>query len=85
MSLLDALGLITHRPAALIGIPAGTLDPGAPADLALFDPAEAWEVREDHFHSKSRNSPYIGQKLFGRVKHAVVDGEVVTNRLKKGA
>jgi dihydroorotase len=85
LSLVDALSLITHRPAAIVGIPAGTLDPGAPADLALFDPEEVWEVRAENLHSKSKNTPFLGQKLTGRVKHAVVDGEVVTNRLKKGA
>lgn len=85
LSLVDALGLITCRPAELIGIPGGTLDTGAPADLALFDPAEVWQVKSEDFHSKSSNSPFIGQKLVGKVKHAIVDGDVVTNRLRKGA
>lgn len=85
LSLIDALRLITCRPAELIGIPAGTLDPGAPADLTLFDPGEVWEVTEESFQSKSRNSPFIGQKLVGKVKHAIVDGDVVTNRLQRNA
>ena len=85
VSLVDALSFITYRPAEAIGIAAGTLDPGAPADLALFDPQEEWEVRENGFHSKSKNSPFVGHKLVGRVKHTVVDGDVVTTRLPRGA
>lgn len=85
LNLLEALSLITHRPAAVMGIPGGSLAPGAPADLTLFDPDEEWNVKPGDFHSKSKNSPYIGHALRGRVKHTVVDGEVVTNRLKRGA
>jgi dihydroorotase len=85
VSLVDALSFITYRPAEAIGIAAGTLDPGAPADLTLFDPQEEWEVRENGFHSKSKNSPFVGHKLVGRVKHTVVDGDVVTTRLPRGA
>jgi dihydroorotase len=84
LSLIDMLSLITHRPAAVMGIPAGSLEPGAAADLALFDPEEPWEVTEGGFHSRSKNSPFIGHTLSGRVKHVVVDGEVVTNRLAGG-
>ena len=81
MTLPRALALITHRPAAVIGIPAGTLDVGAPADLALFDPAERWTVAQSELHSKSKNSPFIGKTLSGKVKHPIVDGDVVTARL----
>jgi dihydroorotase len=82
LSLPDALALVTHRPARILGLPGGTLDRGAPADLALFDPDEQWTVGKDSFHSLSKNSPYIGRKLVGKVKHTVIDGEVVTARLE---
>jgi len=83
LSLPRALSLITYRPAAVIGIPAGTLDAGAAADLVLFDPSEEWTVTEGGLHSKSKNSPFIGRNLVGKVKHAIVDGEVVTARLEE--
>ena len=83
LSLTGALALITHRPAAVIGIPAGTLDVGAPADLTLFDPGEEWVVAESELRSKSKNSPFIGHRLVGKVKHTVVDGDVVTTRLQE--
>ena len=83
LGLADALSLITHKPAKIIGVPAGTLDVGAPADLALFDKDEEWIVEAGCFHSKSKNSPYIGHKLTGKVKHTIVDGNVVTSSLQK--
>ncbi len=78
IDLSRALALITHRPARVLGIPAGTLAVGSSADLTLFDPNEEWLVRNDDFHSKSVNSPYIGRTLFGRVKHTIVSGRLVT-------
>jgi dihydroorotase len=82
IELPDALALITHRPARILGICAGTLERGAAADLALFDPAEEWTVEPDSFRSKSKNSPFIGRRLVGKVKHTVIDGELVTDRLE---
>jgi dihydroorotase len=84
-SLPEALSLITHRAARALGIAAGTLERGAPADFAMFDPDEQWQVARDAFHSKSHNSPYIGRTLYGKVKYTVVDGELVTPRLERYA
>ena len=72
------VSLITHRAARALGIPGGTLEKGAAADLTLFDPDEEWTVEAQNLHSKSTNSPYIGQRLFGKVKHTIVDGNLVT-------
>jgi dihydroorotase len=83
LGLPEALTLITNKPAKIIGIEAGTFDAGAPADLTLFDPDEVWTVEEGCFHSKSKNSPYIGHEFTGRVKHTIVDGRVVTTELNK--
>lgn len=79
LDLPQALGLITHRPAKVLRIQGGTLAEGAAADLTLFDPNEEWIVNKEDFHSKSKNSPYIGKSLRGRVKHTIVDGNLVTN------
>ena len=83
LALIEALSFITYRPAEILGISAGILEPGAPADLALFDPEETWEVGWGGFCSKSSNSPFTGQELTGKVKHTIVDGDVVTNRLQR--
>jgi dihydroorotase len=64
-------------PADLIGLPQGRLAVGAPADLVLFDPVRAWVVDEDRFLSKSKNSPFGGRPVQGRVLRTLVDGRTV--------
>ncbi|MBL9215862.1 MAG: dihydroorotase, partial [Opitutaceae bacterium] len=69
--------LLTRRPAALLHLPAGTLAPGAAADVCVFDPNEAWRYDARQGFSKSLNSPWSGQELRGRVKATVVAGRLV--------
>ena len=78
LTLPQALALVCHKPADIIGIPGGRLREGGPADLALFDPEETWTVEEEEFHSKSKNSAFIGHTLTGRVNHTIIDGVNVT-------
>lgn len=78
MTLPQALALITHRPAECLGLPGGTLARGADADLVLFDPDEEWTVRAEDLHSRSKNSAFIGHRVFGSVKHTLVGGINVT-------
>jgi dihydroorotase len=75
--LTQVVDLLTRRPAQLLGLPAGTLREGAAADICLFDPAEEWRYDARQGQSKSRNSPWDGQTLTGRVKTTIVDGRVV--------
>jgi dihydroorotase len=75
ISLPKAISLIANKPAKVLGIPGGTLRRGDAADLVLFDADETWEVERTGFHSKSKNSPYIGQSLTGKVKHTILDGK----------
>jgi dihydroorotase len=75
--LSQAIDLMTRKPAGLLGLPAGTLAPGAAADICIFDPDEAWTYDAKAGQSKSSNSPWNGQKLRGRVKTTIVDGRVV--------
>jgi dihydroorotase len=77
MSLADVLGLITFKPADLLGLRAGRLAKGEPADLTLFDPERAWRVREHELHSKSKNTPFDYRPVQGRVMMTVVDGRRV--------
>jgi dihydroorotase len=78
LSLAEVIRLLTVKPAEVIGIPGGVLEKGAPADLTLFDPEEEWVVDAGGFHSKSKNSPFIGRKLSGRVKHTIIEGRVIS-------
>jgi len=69
-----ALALITHKPAACIGIPGGLLGRGEPADFVLFDPEEQWTVDARALHSKSKNSAFNGHTVYGRVHHTILGG-----------
>lgn len=77
LSLLDALKLVTSAPARLLGLNAGRLKTGAPADLVLFDPEQSWKVTPAKFKSKSKNSPFDGRLVQGLVIRTVVDGRTV--------
>jgi dihydroorotase len=69
--------LMTRRPAAILGLPAGTLAPGAAGDVCLFDPDERWTYDAKAGFSKSSNSPWHGRELTGRVKATIVGGRPV--------
>ena len=77
LSLLALLDRLALAPARLLGLPAGRLKKGAPADLILFDPEQAWQIREKDFRSKSKNSAFDGRPVQGRVRRTLVDGTVV--------
>ena len=53
---------------------------GKPADLVIFDPGATWTVDPTEFHSRSRNTPYTGQVLTGRVERTIVGGRTVFQR-----
>ena len=80
LSLIEALGLITHAPAEILGLPAGRLKVGHAADLVLFDPVQAWQVKPELFKSKSKNSPFDERPVQGVVTRTVVDGRTVFKR-----
>ena len=77
LGLLAALGLLTHRPADILRLPAGRLALGAAADLVLFDLERPWRIDVDALRSKSKNSPYDGRPVQGRVLRTVVAGRSV--------
>lgn len=77
LSLLQALDLITRRPAELLALPGGRLERKGPADLVLFDPEAPWKVTPESLQSKSKNSPFDGRLLQGRVLMTVIDGRRV--------
>jgi dihydroorotase len=68
---------LTVGAARCFGLPVGTLAVGAPADVAVLDPAHAWVVDPMRGHSKSRNTPWKGKTLTGRCTHAFVGGRLV--------
>jgi dihydroorotase len=67
LSLHQAIALLTVRPARLLGVAAGTLAVGAPADLCLFHPERIWQVVSGRMPGKAQNTPFDGRALEGRV------------------
>ena len=77
ISMNRAVACLTNVPAGLLGLPRGTLKPGADADVTVVDPEAEWTVDPDEFHSKGRNTPFAGWQLKGRVVRTLVGGRVV--------
>ena len=77
LTMMQALAALTARPAAILGLEAGTLRKGAPADLMVFDPSVAHRINVATFRSKSKNSPFDGRPVQGRVVRTVRAGRVV--------
>ncbi|MEW6591529.1 MAG: dihydroorotase [Pseudomonadota bacterium] len=74
--LLQAIDLITWKPAQVLGIPAGTLAVGAAADLCLFDEAAEWVVTPQTLASQGNNTPFLGHPMQGRVRYTLIDGHI---------
>lgn len=77
LSLEQALPLLAWQPAAIAGLDdshGGVIAEGRPANLAVVDPGETWTVERTAFGGYAQNSPHLGRRLQGRVRHTVVDG-----------
>jgi dihydroorotase len=77
LTLESAVDKLATAPAKAFSLNAGTLAVGAPADVAIVDPDRQWEVDPSRFRSKSRNTPFAGWKVKGRVTTTIVSGQVV--------
>ena len=77
LPLLSLLAKVTVNPARLLGLAAGELKPGAPADLVIFDLEVPWRIAEDGLKSKSKNTPFDGRPVQGRAVRTVVGGRTV--------
>ncbi|MEY2756105.1 MAG: dihydroorotase [Actinomycetota bacterium] len=74
------IGALSWRPAAIAGIADRHGRPvaaGEPANLAVFDPSQEWTVEPSQLSSKSRNTPYAGRTVRGKVRHTILHGAPV--------
>lgn len=74
LSLLRLLGAMSTRPAELLGLPAGTLRTGAPADVIVIDPDVPWVLDPAELKSKCKNTPFDEARMTGRVVRTIVAG-----------
>jgi dihydroorotase len=81
MPLAKVLALFTTRPAQALSLKGkGSLTPGAPADIVLFDPAEKWIFHAANSRSKSKNTPFDGWELQGRIHATIAEGRIAFRR-----
>lgn len=75
LSIMKLIEKMTINPARLYNLDSGYIKEGSSADIVIFNPDE--EVIYDKFLSKSSNTPFINQKLFGKVKYTICKGKIV--------
>jgi dihydroorotase len=80
LTLIEVLRRLTIAPARILGLGVGRLAAGAPADFVIFDPDAQYRIRTDSFRSKSKNAPFDGRPVHGRVERTVVDGRTIFDR-----
>jgi dihydroorotase len=83
MPLRGFVSLWSTAPARLFNLPGGTLKQGAPADITLFNPESRLTVNPEKFLSRSRNTPFVGQRLRGWPAVTIVAGRVVWERERR--
>ena len=76
VGLPDVIRMLTQQPARVLSLPKGTLREGADADVTLFDPDASWTVDATQFVSRSRNTPFEGWEVRGRVVTTIVSGDI---------
>ena len=77
VSLGKLIRAMTLNPAILLGLPSGRINPGAPADLIVFDADIPFVLDRETLKSKSKNTPFDGHKLQGKVRRTIVAGKTV--------
>jgi dihydroorotase len=77
LALARTLARITSEPARILGVAAGRLAVGSPADVTIFDPQAALRISVESLKSQGKNTPFLGYELAGRVRYTIVAGNVV--------
>ena len=77
ISYLDMVRLTSYNPAKLLNLDKGSLQEGKIADITIFNPNEEYIYQKEDIVSKSKNTPFIGKKLKGKVKYTIVNGNIV--------
>ncbi len=77
LTLMQMAEKMCYNPAKILGIPAGSLRVGMPADIAVFDFEHPYKIDTKTFLSRGKNTPFAGREVYGAVKLTIVDGKVV--------
>ncbi|WP_407062711.1 dihydroorotase [Cohaesibacter marisflavi] len=77
LSMMQAFKALSTTPAKLLGLSAGSLKPGSPADIIIFDPEQPWVMHRDMLQSRSKNTAFHKAQLSGKVLQTYVEGQLV--------
>lgn len=77
LSVSDVIDRLTHQPAKILGIDAGSLSLGEKADICIYNPETSWMMKADNMLSAGRNTPFEGWEFKGKVTHTLLNGKVV--------
>ena len=76
VSLMQAIDLISWKPAQILGVPGGNLAVGSYADICIFDERVEWIVTPKTLSSQGNNTPFLNQPMQGRVRYTLIDGHL---------
>ncbi len=74
--LMQAIDLVSWKPAQILGVPGGHLSVGSCADICIFDEHAEWQLTPRALMSQGKNSPFLGQPMLGRVRYTLIDGHL---------
>lgn len=77
LTLWQLVEKMSTNPAKILGIEGGELKEGARADIVLADLEKSWVVDTEKLHGKSKNTPFKGRELYGKVEYTILDGKIV--------
>jgi dihydroorotase len=77
LTLPQVIDRFSTQPARLWDLPAGRIEPGAPATFTVIDPQRRWTITEDQLKTKSKNTPLLGMEMTGRAVLTLIEGEAV--------
>lgn len=80
ITLAEAVTLLCKNPADILGIEAGSLAPGKPADICIIDPEIEWDCNPNKMNSRGKNCPFSGWALKGAATVTLVNGRIVHTR-----
>jgi dihydroorotase len=74
--LMQAIDLISWKPAQILGVPGGNLSLGGCADICIFDETAEWVVSAKTLASQGDNTPFLNHPMQGRVRYTLIDGHI---------
>lgn len=77
LTLLEMAEKMSLNPAKILGVRAGSLREGMPADISVFDFREKYRINPEKFMSKGRNTPFAGREVYGKTVYTIVGGKTV--------